>query len=76
MYKVYENNKYIYVKNLVRARTCEDPIISDDHENYFFLLKLLFLLKLILKFILKLFLKSLLRVITRVITRVINYSYV
>ena len=42
MYKVYENTKYIYVKNLVRARTCETPIISDDHENNFFLLKIFF----------------------------------
>ena len=38
MYKVYENNKIYIVKNLVRARTCEGYIISDDHENYFFLL--------------------------------------
>ena len=36
--KVIENNKYIYVKKFDRARTCEAPIISDDHENKLFLL--------------------------------------
>ncbi len=30
----------IYVKNLVRARTCETPIISDDPGNKFFFIKI------------------------------------
>jgi hypothetical protein len=50
-------------KNLVRARTCEGHIISDDLEIYFFLLKLKllllkFILKIILEFILEFILKS------------------
>ncbi len=36
--KVIENTKYMF-KNLVRARTCEGHIISDNLEIYFFLLK-------------------------------------
>ena len=44
MYKVYEIIKIYIVKNLVRARTCETPIISDDHENYFFFIKIIFYL--------------------------------
>ncbi len=62
-----ENIKYILVKNLDRARTCEGRVFFVDHENnYFFFINNNFL-KLLLKFIL--------RVITRVIIYVIiNYD--